>query len=119
MKVTSQIHTPAALLRGMLSWYLLNRTLGGLQSQYGRFVVRRNLLPLHGIDPLFVCCLVHRLVTISGYTTSAIDRGNLEHVGLLINNRRHTQIKNWPFNLPYRFPYLNLVPSMSNQSYRS
>jgi len=81
MKVSSQLHIPAALPRGMLNWYLLNRTLSWLQSQSG-LGVWWNLLQMHGIDPLYVCCLVHHLVTIPGYTTSAIDRENLEHVGL-------------------------------------
>jgi len=57
MKVSSQLHSPASLPRGMLNWYLMNRTLSGLQNQSG-LGVWRNLLPLHGIHPLYVCCLV-------------------------------------------------------------
>lgn len=41
----------------------LTRRLVGPQSQYGRFEEEKHRLPLSGIEPRFLGCLAHSLVT--------------------------------------------------------
>jgi len=41
----------------------LKRRLVGPQNQYGRFEEEKHRLPLPGIEPRFVGCLAHSLVT--------------------------------------------------------
>jgi hypothetical protein len=47
----SQIHAPAALALVKEPRYPLDRSLGGPQSRSGRFVKKKNLLPLPGFEP--------------------------------------------------------------------
>jgi hypothetical protein len=49
MKVSGQLHAPAALLQGMSPWYPLDRRLGGPQSRSGRGGEEKNSQSLPGI----------------------------------------------------------------------
>jgi hypothetical protein len=51
MKVSGQLHTPAALPQGKNPWYPLHRRLGGLQSRFGRGGEEKNSQPLPALGP--------------------------------------------------------------------
>jgi len=49
-------------LWGTIPWCPRNRRLGGPQSQFGCHGVEKNLLPLPGIEPLFLSCPTRSVV---------------------------------------------------------
>jgi hypothetical protein len=53
MEASGQLHAPAALPPGEQFPYILDRKLGGLQSQSGRCGLEKNPLPLSGLKPAF------------------------------------------------------------------
>jgi hypothetical protein len=57
MEVSCQIYTPAVWPPGKNSQYPLCRSLGGPQSQFGRYEEERNLLPLQGLEPHLLASL--------------------------------------------------------------
>jgi hypothetical protein len=50
MEVSGQLHAPAALRSSKEAAYLLDRRLGGPQRRSGRCGVKKNLLPLPGVE---------------------------------------------------------------------
>jgi hypothetical protein len=63
MEVSGQLHAPPGLLRGSSPRDPLDKSLGGPQSRYEHYREKKNLLPLSGIEPLFLG-LVRSLVAI-------------------------------------------------------
>jgi len=58
-----QLHASAALDQGKYFLYLSSRKLGGLQNRSGSFGKDKNPLPLPGIEPRFLGCPAHSVVT--------------------------------------------------------
>jgi hypothetical protein len=52
MKVSGQLHAPAALPPGKSSWYPLDRRLGGAQNRSGRDGEEKNFQLPPGIEPV-------------------------------------------------------------------
>jgi hypothetical protein len=51
MEVIGQLHAPAALAKGVICRYPLNRWLAKLKSRSGLFGEEENLLPLPELEP--------------------------------------------------------------------
>jgi len=62
--MNGQLHALVALYKEKELPYLLNRRLGGSQSQSRRFEEERNLWPVPAIEPLFLVCPSRSLVAV-------------------------------------------------------
>jgi hypothetical protein len=60
MKVSGQLHAPAALPQGNAPWNLLHRRLGGPQSRSGRGGEEKSFQPLPGLESPIIQPAVQR-----------------------------------------------------------
>jgi hypothetical protein len=63
VEVCGQLHAPAALSQGKSPWYLLDRRLGGPQSQSGRGGKEKNSQPLPGLEYPIIQPVAQRYTT--------------------------------------------------------
>jgi hypothetical protein len=63
MKVSGQLHAPAALSQGRALWYPLDRRLGGPQNQSGHDGEKKNSHFLPGLEPAIIQPVAQRYTT--------------------------------------------------------